>query len=351
MFHRLGLRVSLRPLLVACFLLITGAAAAQPYNSWLANGSIETHGYAQLPASLNFAGGSFTFEAWIDVTGAGGCSSLAGNGYFQSTWIGICGTTLRSYLQGSGSLWDMGTVPANDWTHIAVTFDAATMTRSHYIDGELVGQHVDSGAIPSSATAWRIFSDASWPYSPSGEVDEVRFWNVARTRDQIRSTINQEIDAPRPGLVAVYEFDADASDAVGTFHGTKMGTATYSTSAVVIGCATSPSVLCLGPGGRFAVSTTWKTATSSGIGSTAALTTSESGIFTFFSPTNWESMVKVLNGCGVNGHWWVFAAGMTDQHVELVVTDLPSGTTKRYFNYAGTPYAPINDTTAFARCP
>jgi hypothetical protein len=31
--------------------------------------------------------------------------------------------------------------------------------------------------------------------------------------------------------------------------------------------------------------------------------------------------------------------GLTDQHTELEITDLQRGVTKRYFNYAGVPFA------------
>lgn len=354
MGERLSLRISVRFLLSAVLLLIAGAAFGQPYGAWLTNSA--GHGYIQLPNSsdLNFANGSFTFEAWVSVThsGAAECSTIAGNDYVQSTWIGICGTQLRSYARGGGSAYTAGTVPAGDWTHIAVTFDNATKMHSHYIDGELVGQRVEGGPATGSTAAWRIFSDPSWQYSPNGGIDEVRFWNVARTRDQIRSTITQEIDAPQAGLVAVYELDGDATDAVGSLHGTKNGaSANYLNAAVIGGCSTSTNTLCVGPSGRFAISASYKTTSSSGNAKVVPFQTSDSGLFTFFSDTNWEAMVKVLNGCGVNSRYWLFASGITDQHVELVVTDQPRGITKRYFNYAGTSFNAITDTGAFATCP
>jgi hypothetical protein len=338
-------------LFVPVFVLIAaGAAFAQPYGAWLTNSS--GHGYVQLPnsSSLNFAGGSFTFEAWIAVSNAS-CTSLAGNEWTGSTWIGACSGVLRSYLSGSSSQYTIGTIPANDWTHVAVTYDATTKLHSHYIDGELAGQRTHEAGLTASTAAWRIFSDVSYEYSPAGAIDEVRFWNVARTRDQIRSTINREIDTAQAGLVAVYELDGDATDAVGTLHGTKNGTANYLNEAITTGCTSTTSTLCVGPSGRYAVSATYKTASASGNAKVVPFQTTDSGLFTFFSDTNWEMVVKVLNGCGVNNRWWVFSSGITDQHVELVVTDLPRGVTKRYFNYSGQPFNAITDTSAFATCP
>jgi hypothetical protein len=356
MLDHAGPRLSVRLVLGALLLLAAGAAFGQPYNAWLTNTG-GGHSYVQLPnvGSLDFTDSSFTFEAWVAITDAGApvqCSSIAGNNFLLSSWIGVCGTTLRSYLQGSGSALNGGTILPNNWTHIAVTFDAATRTHSHYIDGELVAQRVDAGGIPASNAAWRIYSDVSWLHTPNGAIDEVRFWNVARTQAEIRSTINTEIDAAQWGLVALYEFDGDATDAVGTAHGTKVGTtANYLNAAVSSGCTTSTSTLCVGPGGRFAVAASYKTATATGNASVVPFATSESGLFTFFSSTNWEVVVKVLGGCGLNSRWWVFAGGLTDQHVELEVSDLQRGVTKRYFNYAGTPFQPITDVNALATCP
>jgi hypothetical protein len=47
----------------------------------------------------------------------------------------------------------------------------------------------------------------------------------------------------------------------------------------------------------------------------------------------------------------VFAAGLTNVEVTLNVTDTRNGTPKTYFNPLGTPYAPVQDTSAFATCP
>lgn len=38
----------------------------------------------------------------------------------------------------------------------------------------------------------------------------------------------------------------------------------------------------------------------------------DSALYYFFSPENWELMVKVLDGCALNGHFWVFGAASTD---------------------------------------
>ena len=40
--------------------------------------------------------------------------------------------------------------------------------------------------------------------------------------------------------------------------------------------------------------------------------TNDSALFWFFDLSNWEILVKVLDGCSTNGHFWVFGAATTD---------------------------------------
>jgi YVTN family beta-propeller protein len=115
-------------------------------------------------------------------------------------------------------------------------------------------------------------------------------------------------------------------------------------------CAANATQLCL-RGSRFAVTVDWRTPQAqTGAGQALPLTT-ESGLFWFFAPSNLELVVKVLDGCAVNGHYWVFAGGLTNVEVALHVTDTATGAVRTYTNRLQTPYQPIQDTVAFATCP
>ena len=77
----------------------------------------------------------------------------------------------------------------------------------------------------------------------------------------------------------------------------------------------------------------------------------DSGIFWFFSPNNWEILVKVLDGCDFNGHYWVFAAATTNVEYTLRVTDTLAGEVATYSNPLGSSAAAVTDTGALATCP
>jgi hypothetical protein len=57
----------------------------------------------------------------------------------------------------------------------------------------------------------------------------------------------------------------------------------------------------------------------------AVALTAESGTFSFFGSSNVEVTVKVLDGRAINGHFWVFAASMTDRPYTLTVIDGADG--------------------------
>jgi len=79
--------------------------------------------------------------------------------------------------------------------------------------------------------------------------------------------------------------------------------------------------------------------------------TDDTGYYWFFRDTNVEMVLKVLDGCGVNGHYWVFAGGLTNVQVEMEVCDTQEGIQRTYRNPQETTFQPIQDTAAFATCP
>ena len=111
-------------------------------------------------------------------------------------------------------------------------------------------------------------------------------------------------------------------------------------------------------GDRFRVQVAWRdfedrrgVGTAAVIGEGAGLAASDdSGLFYFFDEDNWELLVKVLDGCALNGHFWVFAAATTNVEYRLVVTDTAKGETKTYTNPLGVASPATTDTAAFATC-
>lgn len=71
-------------------------------------------------------------------------------------------------------------------------------------------------------------------------------------------------------------------------------------------------------------------------------------LFSFFSDDNWELMLKVLDGCAINNHHWIFAAAASDVEYEITIHDRLLDATRTYRHEAGEPTPAITDIGAFA---
>jgi ELWxxDGT repeat protein len=111
------------------------------------------------------------------------------------------------------------------------------------------------------------------------------------------------------------------------------------------GCQPGPLQLCLN-GGRFAVTAHWTDFNGNSGAGTAAALTGETGYFWFFNSGNVETVLKVIDGRALNGHFWVFYGALSDVRYTLTVTDTVTGAVKTYTNPAG-QFASVADTSAF----
>ncbi|MYA07845.1 MAG: sorbosone dehydrogenase family protein [Holophagales bacterium] len=112
-------------------------------------------------------------------------------------------------------------------------------------------------------------------------------------------------------------------------------------------CVSSAETLCLHDD-RFEVRVEWW----SGDGETGSAqvvqeATDDSGLFRFFEADNWEILIKVLNGCDTNGHYWVYGASTTTLGYVIRVTDTATGDVREYRNEPGRPAPAITDARAF----
>ncbi len=110
------------------------------------------------------------------------------------------------------------------------------------------------------------------------------------------------------------------------------------------GACGSTTVNCLN-NNRFKVSVTWNANGTNGTGKAVRLT-DDTGYFWFFSDTNVELVVKVLDGRTINNHFWVFYGALSNVQYTITVYDTTTGTSKNYTNPSG-QLASVADTSAF----
>jgi hypothetical protein len=110
-------------------------------------------------------------------------------------------------------------------------------------------------------------------------------------------------------------------------------------------CTSGPS-LCLN-GDRFVAEVSWKDFQGNTGAGRAVSLTNDTGYFWFFDQANVELVVKVLDGRGVNGSFWVFYGSLSSVQYTLKITDTVTGRVRTYANPAG-KMASAADTGAFA---
>ena len=115
-------------------------------------------------------------------------------------------------------------------------------------------------------------------------------------------------------------------------------------------CRPSSTDLCLDQR-RFRVNVDWRNFENERGDARVAFYQDDSGVMYFFERDNWELLVKVLDGCPLNDHYWVFFAATTNVEFTLTVTDTETGATRTWFNPLGQQADSITDTRAFATCP
>ncbi|MEM7349295.1 MAG: hypothetical protein AAF657_00720 [Acidobacteriota bacterium] len=115
-------------------------------------------------------------------------------------------------------------------------------------------------------------------------------------------------------------------------------------------CVSGGETLCLGEG-RFEVTVDWRDfAGNVGGAQVVPASSIDSGLFWFFDADNWEMLVKVLDGCSLNGNFWVFAAATTNVEFTLTVRDTLTSQVSVYVNELGVSAPAITDVEALPVC-
>ncbi|HJV65498.1 MAG TPA: MBG domain-containing protein [Geomonas sp.] len=174
---------------------------------------------------LNFGGKpGFTIELWLQLNGSqpdgtgllskGGCSVPCGSaGYQLFLQQDRIGAEISDGNQTVGAAQGLlGSTSLNDgyWHHVALAVDRAAATATLYLDGRVESQVSDPaiGLAPDSSDDLLVGVDRREAQFLRGRVDEVRLWEVARSRDDIRGALSQIIDPlDEPQLAAYYHFD------------------------------------------------------------------------------------------------------------------------------------------------
>lgn len=160
-------------------------------------------------------GTTFTFETWINLDSYPASFNAMVFNKWQSgledkiVAITPSGNVLFNLFGTSVNVTSPSSVPLSQWVHIAATYDGANA--NIYINGALDISAAASGDAGDGAGSMYLGGNGDGR-SPTefeyldGSLDEVRFWNVPRTQNEIHTSAYTAVP-PSGALTAYYDFD------------------------------------------------------------------------------------------------------------------------------------------------
>jgi len=156
---------------------------------------------------------AITIETWMKMEkGEGEC--LAKDWGDQRDYIFpeiVDGTKARFVLWPGTKILDAPGLQHNEWQHLAGVWDGEEMRT--YINGEEMGKLAyDAEELNASEASLYIGVGASNQWTCQGLMDEIRIWEVARTKEEIQANMLNMLKGDEPGLAVYYPFEGNAND-------------------------------------------------------------------------------------------------------------------------------------------
>lgn len=207
-----------RKLLAVIFFGITTNWAQSPLNSLHFDGSND-YVTSSLPTVFSdIPNNDFTIETWVKPTGSNFCRLV----FAQFNTSNFATVTLSAsnqvyfYVNNVTGEVTTASLPLGVWSHVACTWDASTGLTQTYINGVLQATTAGGSSSVGNDNVMAIGARTNAAQFFTGEMDEVRIWDVVRTECQITGGMNSEYTVPQTNMVAYYNFNQGVAGGVNT---------------------------------------------------------------------------------------------------------------------------------------
>ncbi len=164
---------------------------------------------------------NWTFETWIKPT------SLHGKYIFENKNIQIYTNRLASGFNKNSLVVKLirednttirfstedSSLVTNKWQHVAVTYSLSNQLMDVYIDGKLQALSLDNSSIfesPISDDSYDTLilgNNYSGLRSLVGNLDEVRMWNIFKSKEEIEENLYSYLEGNEPGLILYWKMN------------------------------------------------------------------------------------------------------------------------------------------------
>ena len=193
----------------------TGTLSSEVNATYKGSGSLSfdgTNDYVEIAHdnSLNLTD-NFTIEAWVNLDSNTNNTILDKGDYNNLFQAHTSGNTGLSYYDRTND-WthSSGTIPINEWVHVAMSFQTGSNNLKFYKNGQLMSSHTVNNNSPTDAGVMNIGRQ-----SPStcvcnildGNIDEVRIWSDIRAQSEIQSYMSMPLTGSESSLVGYWNFN------------------------------------------------------------------------------------------------------------------------------------------------
>ncbi|MBD3376858.1 T9SS type A sorting domain-containing protein [candidate division KSB1 bacterium] len=160
-------------------------------------------------ALLDNMASNYTMEIWVNPTDLTAENRILHRSGVFVLYLDNTGKVLFESKNGAGvTITSVGSLPANSWSHVAVTFDGATNTVRLYIDGALDNSQTDAlFSLVAGTDPIIIGNNLAGGHGFEGQLDELRLWTSTRTATQIANNMGSSLALPAANLLAYYKMD------------------------------------------------------------------------------------------------------------------------------------------------
>lgn len=220
--------------------VVTPAEGASPATG----GSLQFDGASRIdvPFDPDLNPESFTVTLWTNAATTAGYASPITSRDDVGGGTSTHGYILYNDIDGNWNFWtgdgnpgwDMlqgGPVLVDTWTHVAISYDSATETKSIYLDGSLVNsesapaQYSQNGTVESENLHLGAGQDDGLNFWFVGLIDDVALFRVPLSADEIATIIEDGVagytGASRPLVITGIELDSGQGEVSITFNSTE----------------------------------------------------------------------------------------------------------------------------------
>lgn len=148
-----------------------------------------------------------TLAAWVfptDTTRS--CVIGQFEGYGMALFTDL---KLKSVIWGDDWVSETVSIPLEEWSHIAMTWDVKNAHRMMFVNGEFVEEKGNASPVPNVQNNFGIGLWVGWPAAWGddmfkGVIDEVKFWNNVLTEDEINMATSPASVEPQGKIAAVW---------------------------------------------------------------------------------------------------------------------------------------------------